>query len=374
MHLHLLNTLIEKVRVDKSSLFVCFVDFRKAFDSVHHGALWRKFVSIGVSQLALTILQSMYFKVSSLVRLSRHEATEKFPCQKGVRQGCNLSPLLFSLCLSGLKVELKSNDAGIHRNNSDITTLMFVNDVVLLFASANSLRKHLDTLQSFCQVWRMSLNTEKTKIYIFDRSADKHPFLWKGVALERVNAYKCLGIWITTNGHFRKAEQHLSNQVKKALFSLKAAIQNLQFPLVSVSLKLFDVIIIAILCYGCEIWDFSEKSDLEVVEMNFLKYVLHLPLNASNIAVRGEVGQLPLHLLWKERVLKYWHRLCSEDISVLLKQAMVQACQLGETSNNCWVSKMKSVFNMAGFSSLFSSSGCDAEVRKNMMSDQYLQI
>ena len=38
--LFILNTLIEKARVDKSSLFVCFVDFHKAFDSVHHGALW----------------------------------------------------------------------------------------------------------------------------------------------------------------------------------------------------------------------------------------------------------------------------------------------------------------------------------------------
>ena len=95
---------------------------------------------------------------------------------------------------------------------------------------------------------------------------------------------------------------------------------------VSVSLKLFDAMLIPILCYGCEICGFSEKkSDLEVVEMSLLKYVLHLPLNASNIAVHGEVGQLPLHLLWKKRILKYWHRLCSEDIPVLLKQAMVQA-------------------------------------------------
>ena len=131
----------------------------------------------------------------------------------------------------------------------------------------------------------MGLNTEKTKICIFGRRADKHPFLWKGVALEGVNAYKYIGIWITKNGHFRKAEQHLSNQVKKALFSLKAAIQNLQFPPVSVSLKNFDAMIIPIICYGCEILGFSERSDLEVVEMNFIMYVLHLPVNASNIAV-----------------------------------------------------------------------------------------
>ena len=92
----------------------------------------------------------MYFKASSRVRLSRHEATEEFPCQKGVRQGCNLSPLLFSLFISGLETELQSNHAGVHLNNSDISTLMFAGNIVLLSASANGQRKHLDTLQSFC--------------------------------------------------------------------------------------------------------------------------------------------------------------------------------------------------------------------------------
>ena len=88
----------------------------------------------------------MYFKASSRVRLSRHQATEEFPCQKEVRQGCNLSPLLFSLLLSGLEAELQNNDAGVQPNNSDITTLIIVDDIVLLFTSANGLRKHLDTL------------------------------------------------------------------------------------------------------------------------------------------------------------------------------------------------------------------------------------
>ena len=66
---------------------------------------------------------------------------------------------------------------------------MFAEDIVLLSASVNGLRMHLDTLQSFCQIWKMRLNTDKTKIYIFGKCADKHPYLWKGVALERVNAY-----------------------------------------------------------------------------------------------------------------------------------------------------------------------------------------
>ena len=75
-----------------------------------------------------------------------------------------------------------------------------------------------------------------------------------------MNAYRYLRIWITTNGHFHKAEHQLSNQVNKALFSLKAAIKNLQYPSVTVSLKPFDAMIIPILCYGCEIWGFIVKG------------------------------------------------------------------------------------------------------------------
>ena len=47
-----------------------------------------------------------------------------------------------------------------------------------------------------------------------------------------------------------------------------------------------------------EIWGFKESQELE---LSFLKFILGLPPNATNAAVRGELGQLPLR---KERILK----------------------------------------------------------------------
>ena len=103
-------------------------------------------------------------------------------------------------------------------NDIFLSILMFADDVFLLSSSANSLRKHLSSLQTFCHKWSLRINTEKTKICIFGNNHDKLPFFWEGIPLERVSAYKYLGVWITSNGEFRTAKRHLSNQGKKAVF------------------------------------------------------------------------------------------------------------------------------------------------------------
>ena len=77
-----------------------------------------------------------------------------------------------------------------------------------------------------------------------------------------------------------------------------------------------------------------EDSSLEAVELHYLKHILHVPITATNIAVRGELGQLPIHLIWKERILRYWDRLCSNDIPILLKEAVALAHQLGQSGNS----------------------------------------
>ena len=93
----ILNTVIEVSLSQKKHLYVCYVDFKKAFDSVNHTLLWSCLVNFGVSHRTLTVLQSMYATASSCVKISSNEATAPFKCQKGVRQGCILSPLLFTL-------------------------------------------------------------------------------------------------------------------------------------------------------------------------------------------------------------------------------------------------------------------------------------
>ena len=62
--------------------------------------------------------------------------------------------------------------------------------------------------------------------------------------------------------------------------------------------KMFFVLYIIrpILCHDCEIWSFTKKEEIERIELQYLKYFLHLPNNATNLAVHGKFAQFPLHL------------------------------------------------------------------------------
>jgi len=73
----------------------------------------------------------------------------------------------------------------------------------------------------------------------------------------------------------------------------------LKAPPVPVALQLYNSIVKPVMCYGWEIWGFTKNEE---IEMQYLKYILYLPKNATNIAVRGELGQFPIDLYWKERI------------------------------------------------------------------------
>ena len=121
----ILNALIEQAKISKTNLFICFVDFRKAFDSVDHSSLWNRLISLGISQQILQILQSMYTKAASRIKVSGNQCTVAF-----------LSPLLFSLYIGQLQSVLGGNNGGVLLKDSVMNTLMFADDIVLLSTSA----------------------------------------------------------------------------------------------------------------------------------------------------------------------------------------------------------------------------------------------
>jgi len=168
-------------------------------------------------------------------------------------------------------------------------------------------------------------------------------------------------VWITINGNYIKAQQAQANQGKK---DYKDYLQSLKHPLITIALKLFDVMILPLLCYGRELWGQALNPELEAIEIHFL---LNLPQSATNMAVRGELGQLPLHLLWRQRILRYWNRLCSEEITDLLREAFHLATRIHQSGKTTWVPKVKELFDKAGMSFVFSNQGCGQEIIEKVM-------
>ena len=93
-----LRVLIERRREFRKPFLGAYVDFRKAFDSVHRGSLWKLLYLRGIPSKIIALIQSLYSDSSSAVRIGG-EFSEYFSVATGVRQGCVLAPSLFNVCM-----------------------------------------------------------------------------------------------------------------------------------------------------------------------------------------------------------------------------------------------------------------------------------
>ena len=101
-NLFVLQSLIEISKSCKNVLYCAFIDFKQAFDNVWRSGLWQKLQEYNINGKCLNVIKSMYNNIKS--RISIPEGNSAFfPCEKGVRQGENLSPILFSLYLNDLE-------------------------------------------------------------------------------------------------------------------------------------------------------------------------------------------------------------------------------------------------------------------------------
>ena len=105
-HILTLKSIINKyVQDGKNKLYACFVDFRKAFDSLSHPKLFLKLRKNKINGNILKLLQNIYKKSECSVRING-KLTQFFAYEKGVIQGNPLSPILFNIYVNDLFQEL----------------------------------------------------------------------------------------------------------------------------------------------------------------------------------------------------------------------------------------------------------------------------
>ncbi len=99
-HIYSLHTLINKnLKGKQRKIFTCFVDLKKAFDSVWHDGLLYKLLQIGIGGKTFDVIQSMYRNSRCAVKIGNCR-TAFFQQGRGVRQGCSLSPTLFNIYIN----------------------------------------------------------------------------------------------------------------------------------------------------------------------------------------------------------------------------------------------------------------------------------
>ena len=95
-------------------------------------------------------------------------------------------------------------------------------------------------------------------------------------------------------------------QAKKSLCSLLSGMRSIGVFPPAAALRVFHTSITPILHYSCEVWGYLPGDNLQITLNRFCKNILGVKLSSSNAAVAGELGQYPLIIDRKVRMLKYW--------------------------------------------------------------------
>ena len=128
-------------------LYFCFLDLRKAFDTVPRHILFKKLYNIGIRGKFLRVIQNLFSSNPANVLVDGFLSPE-FHINRGVLQGSKLGPLLFNLFINDLLESLNNSNLGATFGDTLVSTLGFADDIVLVTDCPKKAQKLLDICQS----------------------------------------------------------------------------------------------------------------------------------------------------------------------------------------------------------------------------------
>ena len=187
---------MEKVREFHQPLYACFIDLKKAYDSVHSKSLWRILKhTYHLPEKLLIIISALYEDCTTAVRVYG-KTSDIFSVTSGVRQGCVLAPTFFNFYFDtaihmaldvhrkeekGIKVAypLDADLMGNRRNlkhETLVTDLEYANDMALLANNWADLTTMLDSLATTCKKLSLTISCKKTKtLAVLTNPGDQSP-------------------------------------------------------------------------------------------------------------------------------------------------------------------------------------------------------
>ena len=256
-----LQCLIEKVNECTSSdqsqeAYIVFIDYSKAFDNVSHPRLFVTMEEMGFPKHLVRLIQALYHNQEAIIRWNR-EHTEPFHIGKGVRQGCILSPHLFSCYTEKIMRDAEVENFGIPIGGRPISNLRYADDTALIANNHQDICKLLERINEEGKLKNMKLNAKKTKVMYIGKK-QYIDIVIDGEVLERVSDFIYLGSSKSVDGNCSHDIKRRIAQAKTKMISLKNIWKDKDLSY-QLKMKIMKVLVWTTITYGAEGW--SLKAD-----------------------------------------------------------------------------------------------------------------
>ena len=155
---------MDKAREFQKNIYFCFLDYAKAFDCVDHNKLWKILREMGIPDHLTCLLRDLYAGQEATVRTG-HGTTDWCQIEKGVCQGCVLSPCLFNLYAENImrNAALEETQAGLKIAGRNINNLRYADDTTLMAESEEELKSLLMNVKAESEKVGLKLNIRKRR-------------------------------------------------------------------------------------------------------------------------------------------------------------------------------------------------------------------
>ena len=140
---------------------ICTLDLSKAFDKMNHHALFLKLIERNIPVMLLRLIEFWFENAQTCVRWDSFQSVY-FSLQSGVRQGGVLSPYLFALYIDTVICNLISCKIGCHIRLSNLSILVYADDIILISPSVTALQHLLTRCEIELRNIDMYINSSKS--------------------------------------------------------------------------------------------------------------------------------------------------------------------------------------------------------------------
>ncbi|MFN7883235.1 MAG: RNA-directed DNA polymerase, partial [bacterium] len=334
-------------------LYVAFIDFEKAYDSVDRDLLWRVIEGMGVHGTMLQCLKNMHAAIMLQVK-ENGELGESFKAELGVKQGDPLSPLLFVLLIDRLEgyLERECRGKGLEVAGALLQALLYADDLALLSMDPDGLQELLDALGRFADANYLTVNLAKCKCVTFNKGQGRYRengrFTYKGQAVDNADSFVYLGttFWSNDLGKRAEARSHIQKNIgirvgkaRAALAAMRQRCSELDIHNVHLRCNLFKSLVAPVLASGSEVWGVYELSGLlsdgkrwgmdceaERFQRSFLRWAFGmLPNSVDSLVLLQEARLEPLVHGWIQQLLSWYNKVLKRPVVDLVRRCLLDS-------------------------------------------------
>ena len=308
--IHILRRLMEGATSKQLPLFITFIDFKKAFDSISRRMMFAILRHYGIPEKIVKAIQVLYHDSRSRVFVNG-TLSEDFKITTGVLQGDVLAPSLFIIVLDyvmkksesdfGFVTHLRKSQRHLERKLNDLD---YADDIALLEQSFVGAQNQLNETSKSAKEVGLDINVAKTKSIIINDKKDLSLTI-NGEAIEIVDEFKYLG------SNMSSSEKDMKCRKGQAWLAFRRLekIWNSKTTSIELKIKIFQASSLSILLYGSETWvlDQRQLNQLDSFATNCYRQMLGINRldKISNAEIYEKVKQVPISIKLAKRQLTW---------------------------------------------------------------------